>query len=172
MTSSDLTALLAIFISVIALLLTFFRFRRERNKSNQDHIFQEKVSSYKKLMLQANKIFESFFDIVDDILDHDGSKKNWEKYFNEESEGYDELVTEFQEAIFESIPLLPAKVYKELIEFGQESREFVTTAFQGNTDSTINAHEKLEKTLRKVIGTIRDDLNVENLNVNLKNRLK
>lgn len=172
LTSSDIIAITATIISIFAFILTSLSYRRERSKSNQDLLYQEKISAYKKLMFLANTTFESFFDIVEDIQDHEGSKKEWTKYLEKECEEYDDIVTEFQEAIFESLPILPNKVYRELIEFGQESRHFITSAFNGNARLTINAHDKLEKSLRKIIVLVRIDLNVDKLNIDLKKRLK
>jgi len=171
MTSSDIIAIIATVISICAFVLTFFSYRRERSKSNQDLVFQEKIAAYKKLMFLANTTFESFFDLVEDVQDHEGSKKEWTKYLEKECAEYDKLVTEFQDAIFESLPILPDKVYRELIEFGQESRHFITSAFNGNARLTINAHDKLEKSLRKIIILVRTDLNVDKLNIDLKRRL-
>lgn len=172
MTSSDIIALLATIISICAFALTFLSYRRERSKSNQDFLFEEKIDAYKKLMLLANTIFESFFDIVDEIVEYNGSKKAWIKYLEEESGEYDDHVNEFYEAIFISIPILPAEIYSELINFGVESGNLIDSAFKGNSVLTIRAHEKLEKSLKDIIGLVRNDLNVDKLNVDLKRRLK
>ncbi len=172
MTSSEIIALFATLISIFAFAITFLSYRRERSKSNQDLIFQEKIAAYKKLSFHANVLFESFFDLVEDLQDHDGTKKEWTKHLIKECGSYDDMVTKFQEVIFESIPILPEKVYRELIEFGLESRHFITSAFNGNSALTINAHDKLEKSLRNIIKLIRKDLNVDKVNINLKNRLR
>jgi hypothetical protein len=171
-TFTDIIAFFALLVSLFAFSITFLSYRRERSKFNQDLVFQEKIDAYKKLMLLANTIFESFFDIVDDLQDHDNAKKAWTKYMEKESEDYDELVTEFQDAIFESIPILPAKVYQQLIDFGLESTDFINSAFKGNPGLTIKAHEKLEKSLNNLINMVRTDLNVDKLNIDLKKRLK
>jgi hypothetical protein len=172
MTSSDIVAIFATVISICALMVTFLSYRRDRNKSNQDLIFQEKINAYKDLIFHANNIFESFFDLIDQVQDHEGTKKAWVKYFEKESDNFDELVTDFQDAIFRSIPIIPNKIYSELIAFGLESRHFVTSAFNGNAKLTIKAHENLEISLRKIISLIREDLTVDKLNVNLSKRLK
>lgn len=172
MTSSDIVAIFATVISISAFVITYLSYQRDRNKSNQDLIFQEKIAAYKDLIFHANNIFESFFDLVDEIQDHDGTKKAWVKFFEKESENYDHLVTDFQETIFKSIPIMPNKIYKELIDFGLESRNFVTSAFNGNAKLTISAHDNLEISLRKIINLVREDLSVDKLNVSLSNRLK
>ncbi|MNK21256.1 hypothetical protein D3C87_395090 [compost metagenome] len=172
MTSSDIIAIFATLISICAFAITFLSYRRERSKSNQDLVFQEKIAAYKKLSLHANNLFESFFNLVEDLQDHDGTKKEWTKQLAKECGSYDDQVTKFQEVIFESIPVLPEKVYRELIEFGLESSHFITSAFNGNSLLTINAHDKLEKSLRNIIKLIRKDLNVDKVNINLKKRLK
>ncbi|AWH86303.1 hypothetical protein HYN59_14830 [Flavobacterium album] len=172
MTSSDIIALFATLISIFAFAITFLSYRRERSKSNQDLVFQEKIAAYKDLSRHANILFESFFDLVEDLQDHDGTKKQWTKHLEKECRAYDDQVTKFQEVIFESIPILPEKVYRELIEFGLESRHFITSAFNGDSLLTINAHDKLEKSLRNIIKLMRKDLNVDKVNINLKKRLK
>jgi len=172
MTSSDIISILTVLISINALVVATLSYRRDRNKSNQDFLFQEKVLVYKELIYHVNYIFESFYDLVEDLQDHDGSLKKWEKYLNKESESYDDLVTEFQNYIFRALPMIPSEIYKQLIEFGQESRHFITSAFNKNEVLTIEAHDKLEKNLRNIINLVRKDLNVDKLNIALSRRLK
>ena len=172
MTSSDITALIAVLISLFAFIVTFLTYRRERSKSNQDLIFQEKIAAYKQLIFHANNIFECFFKLVDDIEDHKGSKSKWAKYLKGESENYDDLVTDYEDIIFEYLPILPDKVYHELNKFGIESRDFIDFSFKGNVKQTIKAHAKLEKSLNEIISLVRNDLNVDKLNIDLKKRLK
>jgi len=172
MTSTDLIALLTALISVSALIIATLSYRRDRNKSNQDFLFQEKVLIYKELIYHVNHIFESFYNLVEDLQDYEGSIKKWEKYLGKESESYDDLVTELQNCIFKALPMIPSEIYKELIKFGQESTHFITSAFNKNELLTIEAHDKLEISLRNVIDLVRKDLNVDKLNVALSNRLK
>lgn len=172
MTSSDLIAIFTILISLCALIVATLSFQRDRNKSNQDFLFQEKILVYKELIFHVNFIFESFFDLMDEMLDHEGSKKKWGKFLNKESEYYDNLVDEFYNSIFKALPAIPSDIYKQLIYFGQESRQFITSAFDKNEVLTIEAHEKLEKSLRNVIDMVRKDLNVDKLNMQLSHRLK
>lgn len=47
LTSSDIIAITATIISIFAFILTFLSYRRERSKSNQDLLYQEKISAYK-----------------------------------------------------------------------------------------------------------------------------
>ncbi|WES98288.1 hypothetical protein P2W68_01440 [Chryseobacterium arthrosphaerae] len=172
MTSSDLNSITTIVISVGAFIVATLSYRRDRNKSNQDFLFQEKVFAYKELIFHVNFIFESFFDLMDEMLDHEGTNKKWEKFLNKESEYYDGMVEDFYKSIFRSLPMIPSDIYKELIKFGQESTQFITSAFDKDQDLTIKAHEKLDQSLRTVISLIRDDLNVDKLNVTLSKRLK
>lgn len=172
MTSSDLVAILTVLISLCALLVATLSFRRDRNKSNQDFLFQEKILVYKELIFHVNYIFESFYDLIEDLQDHDGSAKNWGKYLDKESVTYDNLVTEFQNCIYKALPMIPSEIYKQLIGFGLESRHFITSAFNKDEALTIEAHEKLEKSLRNVINMVRKDLNVDKLNIELSHRLK
>lgn len=68
--------------------------------------------------------------------------------------------------------MIPSDIYKELIKFGQDSTQFIDSAFDKNEALTIEVHEKLDKNLRKIINLVRKDLNVDNLNLSLSNRLK
>lgn len=172
MTSSDINSIITVVISVGAFIVATLSYRRDRNKSNQDFLFQEKVLAYKELIFHVNFIFESFFDLMDEMLDHKGTDKKWEKFLNKESEYYDGIVEDFYKSIFRSLPMIPSDIYKELIKFGQESTQFITSAFDKDEDLTIKAHEKLDQSLRTVISLIRDDLSVDKLNVTLTKRLK
>lgn len=172
MKSSDILAILTTIISIGAFIVATLSYRRDRNKSNQDFLFQEKVLVYKELIFHANYIFESFFDLMDELLDHEGSNKNWEKFLNKESEFYDNLVSEYYKHIFRALPMIPSDIYKQLIKFGQESTNFITSAFDKDETLTIAAQEKLEKSLKDIINLVRKDLNVEKLNVALSRRLK
>ncbi|MGI9650924.1 hypothetical protein [Chryseobacterium sp. RLHN22] len=172
MTPSDITTILTTSISICALVVAALSYRRDRNKSNQDFLFQEKILAYKELIFHVNFIFESFFDIMDELLDHEGSTIKWEKFFNRESEYYDSLVTDFYKSIFRALPTIPSDIYKELINFGQDSMQFIDSAFDKNEALTIESHEKLDKSLRNIINLVRKDLNVDQLNIILSNRLK
>ncbi len=172
MTSSDITAILTTLISICALVVATLSYRRDRNKSNQDFLFQEKVHAYKELIFHINFIFESFFDIMDEMLDHEGSTTKWEKFLNKESEYYEGLVADLYKSIFRALPMIPSDIYKELIKFGQNSTQFIDCVFDKDESLTIEAHEKLDKSLRNIINLVRKDLNVDKLNVFLSNRLK
>lgn len=172
MKSQDVIAILTVLISIGAFFIATLSYRRDRNKSNQDFLFQEKVLVYKELLYHVNFIFESFFDLMDDMLDHEDSKKKWEKFLHKESEFYDNLVADFYKTIFKALPMIPTDIYKELISFGQDSTKFVTSAFDKDEALTIQAHEKLDKSLRKIIDLVRKDLNVDKLNVTLSKRLR
>lgn len=172
MTSSDIIAIITILISVGAFFIATLSFRRDRNKSNQDFLFQEKVIAYKELIFHVNFIFESFFDIMEEMLDHEGSITKWEKFLNKESGYYDGLVADLYKSIFRALPMIPSDIYKELIKFGQDSTLFIDSAFDKNEALTIEAHEKLDKNLRNIINLVRKDLNVDKLNLSLSNRLK
>lgn len=172
MISPDIISVATVVISVGAFFIATLSYRRDRNKSNQDFLFQEKVVTYKELIFHVNFIFESFFDLMDQMLDHEGTNKKWEKFLNKESEYYDNLVEDFYKSIFKALPMIPSDIYMELIKFGQESTQFITSAFDKDEDLTIKAHEKLDESLRNVISLVRKDLNVDNLNVTLSRRLK
>lgn len=172
MTPSDLTTILSTSISICALVVATLSYRRDRNKSNQDFLFQEKVLAYKELIYHVNFIFESFFDMMDEMLDHEGSNIKWEKFLNKESEYYESLIADFYKSIFRALPMIPSDIYKELIKFGQDSSQFIDSAFDKNEALTVEAHEKLDKNLRNIIDLVRKDLNVDNLNLSLSNRLK
>lgn len=172
MTSSDITAILTTLISICALVVATLSYQRDRNKSNQDFLFQEKVNAYKELIFHINFMFESFFDIMDEMLDHEGSNMKWEKFLKKESGYYDDLVADFYNSIFKALPMIPSDIYKELIKFGQDSTQFIDSAFEKNEALTTEAHEKLDKNLKIIINLVRKDLNVDKLNLSLSNRLK
>jgi hypothetical protein len=172
MTSADITTILTTSISICALIVATLSYQRDRNKSNQDFLFQEKVLAYKELISHINFIFESFFDMMDEMLDHEGSTTKWEKFMNKESEYYDNLVADLYKSIFKALPMIPSDIYKELIKFGQDSTQFIDSAFDKNEAVTVEAHEKLDKNLRNIINLVRKDLNVDKLNLSLSNRLK
>lgn len=172
MTSSDIIAITTTLISIFAFYIAFLTFRRDRNKLNQDFLFQEKVLAYKDLIFHINYIFESFFDMMDEMLDHEGSTRKWEKFLNKESKYYEKLIADLYKSIFKALPMIPSDIYKELINFGQASSQFIDSAFDKNETLTIEAHEKLDKNLRNIINLVRKDLNVDKLNLFLSNRLK
>lgn len=172
MTSSDIISIITVLISIAAFSIAALSYIRDRNKSNQDFLFQEKILVYRELIYHVNYIFESFYDVVEDLQEHEGSLKKWERYLDKESEFYNDLVIEFQSSIFKALPIIPSEIYKQLIFFGQESRHFIISSFNKDEILTIAAHEKLEKSLRNIIDLVRKDLNVDQLNITLSNRLK
>jgi len=109
---------------------------------------------------------------MDEMLDHEGSNKKWGKFLNKESDFYDDLIADYYKSIFKAVPIIPSSIYKELIQFGQESTQFINSALDKDEDLITKAHEELEKNLRNVISLIREDLNVDKLNVILSQRLR
>ncbi|WP_333600412.1 hypothetical protein [Flavobacterium sp.] len=171
MTSSDNLAIFASVISIIALLIPFLSFRRERNKSNQDFIFQEKVLAYKDLIFQASQTYEQLFFLVEELQEFEGTKEEWEVAHGEECGRYYSLGYDFQKVIFRNIPILPNNIYKEMDSFSHEAIHFVTSAFNCNSNLTTTAYDNLEISLEKIIELVRIDLKVEKLNLNLAKRL-
>ncbi|AWA31101.1 hypothetical protein HYN48_13945 [Flavobacterium magnum] len=170
--SSDIIALIASAISIFALLITFLNYRRDRNKTNQDYIFQEKVIAYKDLIYQASESYELLFQLVQEVQDYEGTNEDWVSFYEKECGNYYKLGYDFQKVVFRCIPILPNDIYLRLDEFSHESIHFVTSAFHKNAELTITAYDNLELTLKKIIELIRIDLKVEKLNVNLSKRLE
>lgn len=171
MISSDIIAVSASIISVLALLFTFLTFKRERNKTNQDFIFQEKIAAYKELIFQANQTYELFYQLVEEVQSYKGSEENWNDFFENECGLYYNLGYDFQKILFRYIPILPNKIYKEMDEFCTEIIFFTTSSYHCNAHITSEAYDKLEITLQKIISLVRTDLNSDRLNIVLSKRL-
>ncbi|WP_300567285.1 hypothetical protein [Flavobacterium sp.] len=172
MTSSDVTAFFAILISVLALLFTFLNFRREKNKINQDLIFQEKITAYKDLIFQANQTYELLYFLVEEVQSYEGTDKEWENNFDKVCGQYYNHGYEFQKLLFKYMPILPNEIYKEMDKFCTSTIGFVTSSFHCNSNATIQSYDNIEKKLHKIIDYVRTDLNVDKLNVVLSDRLK
>jgi hypothetical protein len=172
MTASDISALFAILISVLALLFTFLNFKRERNKINQDLIFQEKISAYKDLISQANQTYESLYPLVTKVQEFEGTPEEWLSFFVEVRAEYSNLGYEFQKLLFKHLPILPNEIYKEMDKFCTKIIEFVTITIDCNSETTMKSYNNLEKKLHKIIDCTRADLNVDKLNIVLSKRLQ
>lgn len=172
MTLTDIIATSAVGISIFAFIISFLSYRRDRNKSNQDFIFQEKIKSYKEFTHRANKILEDYYKLVDDLKYFEGSEKEWVKFYEKDFDYYNKLVVKFYDSLFKTIPILPKIVYNEMWEFGQGISYFLTATSKGDIKITKTAYDRLESSLKKNVDLIREDLKVEKLNVHLSNRLK
>ncbi|MFI1770185.1 hypothetical protein [Thalassobellus citreus] len=172
MTLSENIALIAVGISLLAFLISFLSFRREKKKSNQDLLFQEKINAYKEISFLGNKTYGDFFDIINLVQEFDGTKKEWDKKFVKFSDDYYDQAFEFQNLLSKYMVVLPNKIYKSVNDYSMNLMGFVTISGHNDSELIIDGYDRLGDHLKIVVELIRADLNVDKLNVGLSKRIK
>lgn len=172
MTSSETISILAIGISLVALMISYFTFRREKKKANQDLLFQEKINAYKEISYSGNKFFGEFFDLVNNVQFYEGKPENWEKEFLNFSGDYYGKAFEFENTVAKHLVVLPNNIYEVCSEFSFVLTQFVTTSAHCNSEIIGEGYEKLAVKLETLIELIRYDLNIDKLNLELSKRIK
>ena len=172
LTNSEYFSIIAILISLSAILISYFTYRREKKKANQDILFQEKLLAFKEISFLANKLHFDFYSLVEVVQDFEGNEKEWEEKFDKISNQYYEQAFDFQNLLSKYMILFPNKIYLKIEEFAMNSVQFVTSSSHGENEITINSHDKLENQLHNIIDLIRSDLNVDKLNIELSKRIK
>jgi len=169
---SENIALVAVGISLLAFLISYLTYRREKRKANQDLLFQEKINAYKEISFLGNKIYSDFFDVINLVQDFDGTKKEWEKKFIKFSDDYYDQAFEFQNLLSKYMVILPNKIYKSVEDYSMNLMGFVTMSAHNDNEIIIDGYDRLGDHLKVVIELIRSDLNVDKLNVGLSKRIK
>jgi len=172
LTSSEKISLLALGISLIALLITYLTFRRGKKKANQDLLFQEKINAYKDISYLGNKIYREFFDLVNNVQFYEGDEKKWEKEFLKFSGDYYGKSFEFENTVSKYMVIIPSKIYDTCFELSFMLTHFVTTASHCDSEIIGNGYDNLGIKLDNLIELIRVDLNVDKLNLELSKRIK
>lgn len=171
LTSSDIISLLAFVISGFALFISYLTFRRDKKKANQDLLFHEKINAYKDISFEGNKIFREFFDLINFVQNYKGDKKNWEKEFFKFSGEFYGKAYEFEYTISKYVVIIPSEIYKACSEYSFTLAGYVTTSMHCNSGIIGNTYDKLGIKLEHIIKLIRDDLNVDKLNLELSKRI-
>ncbi|UWX59761.1 hypothetical protein N0B40_15235 [Chryseobacterium oranimense] len=172
MNTADTIAFFALLIAILALFFSFFVYLKDRRRSNQDQLFQEKLSSYKELLNLAKTAYSKFFDIVDYIQSFRSDEDQWEKKYIKVSGPYYGLAYEFNYALSKNSFIIPEEVLVELTKLDDALIHFVTAGHHQNSEISITSYDKLEKQIEKVESLIKKDLNIENLSFGLNKRLK
>lgn len=172
MTSSEIISILAIGFSMVALMISYLTFRREKKKANQDLLFQEKINAYKEISYLGNKVFREFFDLVNNVQFYEGKPENWEEEFLNFSGSYYVKAFEFENTLAKHMVVIPNIIYEVCSEFSFILTQFVTTSAHCDSEIIGEGYEKLAIKLETLIELIRTDLNVDKLNLELSRRIK
>ncbi len=172
MTSSEKISLIALGLSLIALLITYLTFQRDKKKANQDLLFLEKINAYKDISYIGNKVYREFFDVVNNVQFYEGKPENWEKEFLKFSGIYYSKAFEFENTVSKHMVIIPSQIYNVCEELSFILTQYITTASHCDSEIIGNGYDKLGIKLEKLIEIIRIDLNSDKLNLELSKRIK
>ncbi len=165
---SDQITFFAVFLSVLAFILSYLTFKREQKKSNEDILYQEKINAYKDIVYEAKKIYHEYYIIVNALeKDHSATLQS-ETYLNR----YFEKAYEFDNLISKFIILLPNTIYTELDTFSDSLTEFLSEISLTNPHENKLEYKKLKNQLSSIISLIRSDINIDELTIELNDRIK
>ena len=171
MNTSDILSSVAIILSIASIILTFLNYNREKNKSNQDLLYQDKLNSYKELMFLANDCFAKLFDIVNKVQDNTYKKDLWEKKWHKFSGTYYSVGFNFQKHVQKNSLIIPEKIYNNLFEISNEFIGFVTSSYHCEVSITHNSYEYLSEHLFEIENMFKSDLKIDILEKGLKSRI-
>lgn len=169
---SNSIAMLAIVISIVALVVPYLTYKREEKQANQDIIFQEKVNAYKAITHESFTIYQNYFDLVNKVQFYEGTEDEWENTVLKEVTSFYHLSFDLKKSLYSYSVLLPSNIFKEAEELSESFLGFVTNATHCNSRIIIESYEHIGNKLYKLVDLIRKDLNVDVLNTELSNRIK
>lgn len=172
MESPELLALFAVLVSILALIVPYLTFRREKKQANQDILFQEKINAYKDIARRSFNLYRDYFDIVDKVQFYEGTKEEWEKTFREEIFPQFMISEEFKKQLFTYTVILPNNIFKVAEHLSEDLLAFITSASHCDNEIIINGYDHIEREIFELIDLIRKDLNTDSLNMELLKRTR
>lgn len=137
---------------------------------NENHFYKHKMENAQSLLLGMMKLIDEYQDILIDV-----EKSKESKQFNEQEETnidnkIDEVTDEFRKAVIKHSLFLPQDIINEIEKF-----------YDGLFDENDESKEKFEiekfisgklDEIENLADSLREDLGIEKLNVNLRKRIK
>jgi len=163
---------LAVFVSLLALIISLQSYRRERRKSNQDLLFQEKIKAYQEILFQANFAISQLFDLLNEVQNFELPKEEWEAKYQIICGNYYGIAEDFRGLLFRYIAVLPNKVFSNLDILAHKFTGFVTSATHCNSTISVESYDRIELQFNKVVDLLRKDLHVDKLNNGLSLRIR
>jgi flagellar biosynthesis/type III secretory pathway chaperone len=164
--------IVAIIISIIALLVSLASYYFNLKSPNQNKIFDEKIQAYSKITTAIDK---AVFALSDGIIEGSELRKEKPKGYKEDldeiAEGIGEAINEMFDVLMASIILLPTEVHNhldELATFIDSEENFDIFEKPRQIEPLI---EELRKRQEEAIKLMRNDLHSDQLNTGLHKRL-
>ncbi|MCH2218183.1 MAG: hypothetical protein MK076_08945 [Flavobacteriales bacterium] len=175
MTSSEKVAIIAVVISLLALIISYLSFLRERRKANKDLLFQKKINAYKEIAFLGSKVYNDYFDIINMVQDYEDNPnhiRGWEEEFLRYSGTYYGKASEFKDLLSKYIVLLPNKIYNSIDSYSDHLFGFVTLSSHRDSKILSDSYDRLTDKFNDVVGLLREDINSDKLNISLSKQLK
>jgi flagellar biosynthesis/type III secretory pathway chaperone len=164
--------IIAIIISIIALLISLASYYFNLKSPNQNKIFDEKIQAYSKIATVVDKAVLAFSEGITEGKELRKEKpKGYKEDLNEIAEGIGEAINEMFDVLMANIILVPKDVYYHLDELAT----FIDSEENFNIFEKPKQIEPLLEELRKkqneAIKLMRNDLHSDQLNTGLHKRL-
>lgn len=173
MTTEQILTIITVGLTSINILITYFNLRYNRKKDFQDKLFQYKLDAYKTLnstCYNAVKRLDINSTPFVKIYDYK-EEKEWLEYC--EANMGDEIIENFklQDQVYAEAMYLPTEVVDKFYDFTNDCISFVTQAYHFDTALIIANQDKLWNKYIELLNLVRRDLNIELIDIGLKNRI-
>ncbi|MCB9033583.1 MAG: hypothetical protein H6553_07085 [Chitinophagales bacterium] len=182
-------SLISLFISFVALVISYLRYKREHKFENENFIYETKYDCYSKILEEISKLLRSIEDYplkYKQYLSKINAKNLSEEYIDllddeidNLSDSIDEIMYDFEELFIANSILIPKTIIDKL-------ELFIGDIYDCQLPDSIDKEKeykellaKLDIQLTKLINqanqideTIREDMNVESLNQSLYKRIR
>ena len=152
-------------------LLGLIVYWRENRKAFQERIFEYKYLAYKEIIENIGMFHQKTFEFLDLYQNHEGSEKEWQEVFLEESSAYYDQSRELSRLYFRYLTILPEHQLNSLQGLIQQCNAHVTSYFHYNTDIPSNSYDELWEMIMAFAEESRKDLSANVLNITLNKRL-
>lgn len=171
MNASNIISILSLLFSILAIIFSIFIYINDQKRNNQDQLFQEKLNSYKELMSIAKNTYSKLFDVVDYVQYFNGDPKEWEKRYQKFSGVYYGLAFEFKYCLSKNSFILQEQIFLKLKALELSLIHFVTSSSHQDSEISFEAYEDIGLQIEEIEELIKLDLNINNLNHGLKQRI-
>lgn len=174
MTTEETLTTINIFLTSITLGVGYLTYRFSKKKDFEDKLFQIKIDAFKEIndacfsayqKLDVNSTpFVEMYDFK--------SEKEWRKYHKKKITPLFKIGIDIEKLVFKHTLFLPPKIVDKIDNYGQYCLSYITQ--YGHFDSGLNceSYDRLWEMYTELLGLLREDLKVLELEKGLVSRIK
>lgn len=174
MTTEETLTTINIFLTSITLVVGYLTYRFSKKKDFEDQLFQIKIEAYKEINEACFKAFQKLdVNSTPFVEMYDFKTENeWRKYYEKEVTPLFYIGFDIEKLVFKHTLFLPPGIVDKFDEYGQYCLSYITQF--GHFDSKLNCEssDRLWEMYTELLGLLREDLKVLELDKGLVSRIK